>query len=145
MDKLTHTPGNWILMDAGRLGLFVLPDDGTLAATPICTIEQHAKLPVESAANARIIAAIPQLLEALVNLASDSQLFYHFWDFGFYTYEDGRRLVWMDEDDQEAPADAVNDAVRRAVKVIAEATGVDHAALDDAMDLRAAFAKLKAT
>lgn len=62
-----HTPGPWRVGDAGH-AVFGPPDSGMYPNTPITIVQR-----VVNPANARLIAAAPELLEALQDLVSQVQ------------------------------------------------------------------------
>lgn len=75
-----HTPGPWRLMNshkAGFLNVYTTHDTGELEATDfICEIGPGARNEGEINANARLIAAAPELLEAckvLADLCTDAK------------------------------------------------------------------------
>jgi hypothetical protein len=67
-----HTAGPWQIKSEYEpltvIGNVDGPDDGQYHYTPICEVEPTL-FPDENAANARLIAAAPELLAALRNLA----------------------------------------------------------------------------
>lgn len=66
MSNATHTPGPWVIHDADGI---IEATDGTAIADPACS-GLHGKVPTvnEAAANARLIAEAPAMLEALRDL-----------------------------------------------------------------------------
>jgi hypothetical protein len=62
MNELKHTPGPWVTDDkqSGDVFRYVMPEDGSVL--PICRLDVDR---FETEANARLIAAAPELLEAL--------------------------------------------------------------------------------
>lgn len=65
-----HTPGPWAV---SRVGSSVYaPDDN-----PIANISKFAKTEEERAANARLIAAAPEMLEALIKIREIADDFYN--------------------------------------------------------------------
>ena len=66
---MSHTPGPWDY-DSFALREEIMSENNPLIAT-VCSV--HCKKPEEMRANARLIAAAPELLEALVELADQYQ------------------------------------------------------------------------
>lgn len=68
MTELKHTPGPWQIKSEYEpltiIGNVDGPDDGQYHYTPICEVEETL-FHDENAANARLIAAAPELLAAL--------------------------------------------------------------------------------
>ena len=75
MSESKHTPGPWACISGGRSGEFTvyLPSDGMV----ICSRNQYDDKHAEFLANARLIAAAPEMLAALkiaqqfMSIASD--------------------------------------------------------------------------
>ena len=73
MSKAKHTPGRWHF-DERQVGMSdcasveALTDDGKMVTREICTVLLDDDDPSEDAANARLIAAAPDLLAALIAL-----------------------------------------------------------------------------
>jgi hypothetical protein len=67
-----HTPGPWTAVTRSNGEIEVVTDDGNYEMT-VATVYQTGKLAKEQApGNAQILAAAPELLEALAALADDS-------------------------------------------------------------------------
>lgn len=64
-DKPKHTPGPWRVADDGSIGTILSIDGTVVAQAQQCRPRTHDPLHLERKANARLIAAAPELLEAL--------------------------------------------------------------------------------
>jgi hypothetical protein len=110
---MSHTPGPWFVIPHNQGGGFEIGDKPTVdTANVLCTRFEWPEKSAEMAANARLIAAAPELLEALVafmrldptfELASDQCV---------------RRMIV-----EKLPAAALANAVLAARAAIAKATG----------------------
>lgn len=106
-----HTPGQWhigsgngegsIFADNGRTRLEI----GGTTLYPICQVNRKWE-DEEDEANARLIAAAPELLQAILDLFRECAMVHKYWGDGANTKE----------------ADA---AIKRAKDAIAKATGQD--------------------
>jgi hypothetical protein len=72
-----HTPGPWFLDDDGRI--FDTPDRGQLVAE-VATADPAEPPAEEDVANARLIAAAPDLLAALEKVVAISDRKHDAWD-----------------------------------------------------------------
>lgn len=70
-DKLTHTPGPWKL-NAGVIEALVDPENSQSYIAPICDVDMDWSTEIYKA-NAHLIAAAPELLEALKSLLEASR------------------------------------------------------------------------
>ena len=66
---MAHTPGPWTLERVWEGYLIHAPSAGYVPSRPIATVKECRRADAEAAANARLIAAAPELLEQL-NIAS---------------------------------------------------------------------------
>jgi len=62
-----HTPGPWILNGSTVSGKDLVDGRGDYNESPICTISHSYRNPGVDNANARLIAAAPEILTALYN------------------------------------------------------------------------------
>lgn len=105
---VSHTPGPWSVMAEEVLGAYgiatVVPATGSGV---VCRVPGNDKTPDERDANARLIAAAPELLEALKQIKDD--------------YEElARNHAGAWHDDEVLLHQKINEAARAA---IAKATG----------------------
>ena len=97
-----HTPGEWRVRHNSVGGPFISSDNGTIAdVRTFGGIHVGGPQHPETMANARLIAAAPDLLEALQNIAE----------------------YWNQDQNEEAMADACWHAIHTARAAIAKATG----------------------
>jgi hypothetical protein len=69
MNNTQHTPGPWSLEDRGTKFIVSKPGDGYITRE-VCRMDSSTMAAFAQEANARLIAAAPDLLEALQAIAS---------------------------------------------------------------------------
>jgi hypothetical protein len=99
-----HTPGPWIFEPAPHGAFDICKDPNSMGRyMVIATRGPHDVRAAEMHANARLIAAAPDLLQALLNLVGT--------------------MCAADGSDMEADLDAIDAKVAAAIAAIAKATG----------------------
>lgn len=70
-----HTPGPWRIEDKRSRGRTLISGDGWVRLCDVYTVMEGCREPYpEGMANARLIAAAPDLLDALIDLLHQSKL-----------------------------------------------------------------------
>ncbi len=108
MRKSKHTPGPWTAYDAAAYGTSI--KHGSMTGQCIAAVHLYQGLSVETyAANVRLIAAAPELLEALEHLAAIA----------------GTGLLHRQSLDKQGMVELFEEARAAARAAIAKATGGD--------------------